>query len=175
MNVEEKTTESPATVKQTKAEKMIGNSRGKKFTKENQPTIRGRKLSRINEFKRSFDMDNPEREISHEDATKLMTHILFCNRSQLEAMCKNADLPIFLLCLIKGILTDTANGQTNTVERLFDRLFGRSMQPIELTGANRTPLFPSGPMSRKAYEAMLVELQTTGTIKQQKELPISKN
>lgn len=153
--------------KQGESTKMQkGNKRGKKFSRDCQPAIRGRKLTRMNELKKAFNLEDPARAISHEDATKLMTHILMCNRSQLEAMIKNTDLPIFLLCLIKGILTDTANGQTNTVERLFDRLFGRSMQPVEITGANRTPLIPSKPMSRKSYEAMLNELQTTGQIKQ---------
>jgi hypothetical protein len=174
MKVEEKTTESPATVKQTKAEKMKGNTRGVKFSATNQPKNPGRKPSRMTEFIKAFDMESPARAISQEDAMKLMTHILFCNRSQLETMIKNSDLPIFLLCLIKGILSDTTNGRTETVERLFDRLFGRSMQPIELTGAKGRPLIPNTPMSRKAYEAMLEELQTTGTIKKSA-IPISNN
>ena len=166
MNIEEKTAETPVTVKQTKAEKMKGNKRGKQFSAANQPAIRGRKPTRMNVFIKAFNMEDPERAISKEDAYKLLKHILFCNRSQLEAMIRNTDLPIFLLCLIKGISTDIANGQTATVERLFDRLFGRSMQPIELTGAKGLPLIPNGPMSRKAYGALLIELQTTGQIKQ---------
>lgn len=165
MSGEEKTIESPATVQQSRAEKMKGNKRGKRFTKENQPAKRGRKPTRMNEFIKSFNMEDSSRAISQEDAKKLMTHILFCNRAQLDSMIKNQDLPIFMLCLIKALLVDTANGNTATVEKLFDRLFGRSMQPVELTGPNKTPLIPTGPMSRKDYESMLLELQNTGQIK----------
>ncbi len=175
MKAEEKTAETPATMKQTRAEKMKGNKLGRKFSATNQPKNPGRKPTRMNEFIKAFNMSDPAQAISHEDAIKLMTFILMCNRSQLETMIKHVDLPVFLLCLIKGILSDTQNGMTNTVERLFDRIFGRSMQPVELTGANRTPLIPDKPMSRKSYEAMLEELQKTGQIKQQSVIPISNN
>jgi len=166
MNVEEKTTETPAAETQTKAAKMKGNKRGKKFSAANQPAVRGRKPSRMSEFIKSFNLEDPDRAISKEDAYKLLKHILFCNKSQLEAMARNSDLPVAIVCQIKAIVTDIANGRTETVDKLFDRLYGKSMQPVELSGVSGRPLISNTPMSRKAYEELYNRLISGQTSKQ---------
>ena len=111
------------------------------------------------EFTKAFKLDDESKEISKEDALKLMTKVLMSSKADLEAMARNADLPIAIACQIKAIVTDMQNGRTDTVDRLFDRLYGKSIQPMELTGAEGTPLIPKEPMSRKEYAAMLNKLK----------------
>jgi len=139
-----------------------GNKKGNRFSKTNKPKHPGRKPTRMNEFIKAFEMDDESRAISKEDAYRLMTHLLSCSKSQLEAMARNPDLPIAILTQIKAIITDLADGNTSTVDRLFDRLYGKSMQPMEITGAKGIPLIPDKPMSRKAYEQLLIKLQCGG-------------
>jgi hypothetical protein len=159
MNTENAVPETPKEESQTKAEKMKGNKRGVKFTAGNQPENRGRKPSRMKGLIQAFQMDDETRAISKEDSYRLLTHLLSCSKSQLEAMARNPDLPIAILTQIKAIITDLAGGSTSTVDRLFDRLYGRSMQPMEITGTKGIPLIPDKPMSRKSYELLLNRLQ----------------
>lgn len=113
----------------------------------------------MGEFIKAFNMDDSTRAISREDAYKLMSHLLSCSKTQLEAMARNPDLPISIVCQIKAIVTDMANGKTDTVDKLFDRLYGKSMQPMEITGGEGMPLIPDKPMSRKEYEKLLNRLK----------------
>lgn len=138
----------------------LGNTHGLRFSATNQPhTKGGRKPSRISALIKAFDMDDESRNISKEDAYRLMTHLLSCSKTQLEAMARNPDLPIAILTQIKAIITDLTHGSTSTIDRLFDRLYGRSMQPMEISGTKGIPLIPDKPMSRKAYEKLLLKLQ----------------
>jgi len=140
-----------------------GNKKGNRFSKSNQPKHPGRKPNRMNDLVKAFQMDDDTRAISKEDSYRLLTHLLSCSKSQLEAMARNPDLPIAILTQIKAIITDLADGSTSTVDRLFDRLYGRSMQPMEITGAKGNPIIPDKPMSRKAYEQLLIKLQCGGS------------
>lgn len=136
-----------------------GNKSGVLFSNRNQPGNRGRKPTRLNNFLKSIQMEKDFELISKEDAYKLLAMIIFCNRAELEKMTKSAHIPIFMAGIIKAIIVDTANGTIDTVEKVFDRLYGKGNQPIELTGAGGTPLIPTEPMSRKEYERLLSELK----------------
>lgn len=120
-----------------------GNKAGQKFSKTNQPARNGRKKTRMNQFIQEWGMDDPKRQISKEDVVKIMSYLITCNKSQLETMIKNPDLPMFAICQIKALISDCQIGKTETVDRIFDRLFGRSMQPVELTGADGKELYPT--------------------------------
>ena len=136
-----------------------GNKNGKRFSATRQPKNPGRKPSRMNEFIKAFNLEDESRQISREDATKLLVHLLGCNKAQLELMARNQDLPVSIVCQILAIVDDIANKKTDTVDKIADRLYGKSMQPLELTGAQGSPLIPTAPMSRKGYEALLNKLK----------------
>lgn len=142
---------------------LLGNDYGKRFSATNQPHIKGgRKPSRITTLIKIFGMEDQSQAISKDDAYKLMAHLLSCSKTQLEAMARNPDLPISIVCQIKAIITDLSYGRTDTVDRLFDRLYGKSMVSMEITGAQGIPLIPDKPMSRIAYQKLLSKLQGEG-------------
>ena len=137
-----------------------GNKNGRLFSKARQPGKRpGRKKSLINEFIKDFNLVDGSRQISREDANKLLWHILCCNKADFEAMSRNSDLPISLLSQIRAIAEDLKNGKTNTVDKIWDAIWGKSFQTMELTGAKSLPLIPAGPMSRKGYLKLLEDIQ----------------
>jgi len=136
-----------------------GNKHGRQFSASCQPKNKRGSSSRFSQMIKAFQMDDESRTITKDDSYRLMTHLLMASKSQLEAMARNPDLPIAILTQIKAIITDLADGNTSTVDRLFDRLYGRSMQPMEIAGAKGIPLIPDKPMSRKAYEQLLNKLQ----------------
>lgn len=136
-----------------------GNTNGNRFSEKRQPKNRtGRKPSRMNAFIKQYNLENPEEIISREDANKLLQYILSCNKVQFEALSRNGDLPVSILAQIFSIAEDLKNKKTDTIDRITDRLYGKTTQPMELTGAKGTPLIPSGPMSRKDYEKLLLKL-----------------
>ena len=142
-----------------------GNKNGRLFSKTRQPGKRpGRKPSLINEFVKEFNMEDESRQISREDANKLLWHMMCCNKTDFEAMSRNTDLPISILSQIFAIAEDLKNKRTNTVDKIWDRLYGKSPLKVELSGPQGIPLIPKGPMSRKDYEKLLDELESTGTI-----------
>lgn len=136
-----------------------GNNTGKRFSKTRQPAKAGRKKTRMNEFIKAFNLEDESRQISREDAIRLHVHLLSCNKAQLELMARNSDLPVSIVCQILAIVDDLQNKKTDTVDKIAASLYGKAVQLIELTGAAGTPLIPSKPMSRKAYETLLIKLK----------------
>lgn len=96
--------------------------------------------------------------MTKEDAQKLQRYLYFCSKAELEKMSRNSDLPIAIVAQIKAIITELALGKTDQIDRIYERLFGKATQPMELTGANGTPLIPKEPMSRKDFENLITEL-----------------
>lgn len=136
-----------------------GNKAGILFSKTNQPGNRGRKPTRLNRFLKSVQLQNDFELVSKEDIFKLLALVIFCNRAQLEKMTKNPEIPIFLAGIIKAIIVDTSTGTIETIEKILDRIYGKSFQSLEITGSAGTPLIPTEPMSRRDYERLLSELK----------------
>jgi hypothetical protein len=132
-----------------------GNKIGPRFSKTNQPKNPGRKPSRINQLIRTLKVEDEEEKLSKEDAAKLLGYILGCTKTQIEAMLRNPDVPFAITCQIRGMITDAQNGSTKTINEIMDRIWGKSLQPIEMTGPAGIPLIPDTPMSRKEYEELL--------------------
>ena len=91
---------------------------------------------------------------SKETADVLKT-LLTCNETQLLALSTNARLPAALKIIVKRVLQDIKNGNTETVERLWDRLFGKTgMSDTAATGQESSSInsiIPGAPISREAY------------------------
>lgn len=124
--------------------KKVGNpnigTSGKRFSKDRQPVKNGRKPTRMAEFIKAFGMDNDNRKISKEDAYKLLTHLLSCSKTELQAMGNNPDLPVSIICQIKAIVTDIENGRTDTVDKLFDRLYAKEQTTVVSVDSKRASI-----------------------------------
>lgn len=104
-------------------------------------------------------MDDVTRDISKEDTVRLLRHILNCSKAELELIARNHDLPILILSQIQAIVSEIKNGKTDTVDKLFDRIYGKTPTTMEVTGAQGSPLIPETPMSRQEYQDMLTKLK----------------
>lgn len=133
---------------------------GNRFSKGNQPRNPGRKKSRISELGISLEEEGCN--LSREDIYKLLNFLLSCNRSEIEKLSRDPLVPIFIITLIRGISKDMEMGKADIIFKLYDRVYGKSMQPMEISGTKGIPLIPDKPMSRKAYEKLLIKLQCGG-------------
>ncbi len=136
-----------------------GHKIGNRFSRENQPRNPGRKLSRLNEFSNAFNLIDEDRKISKEDTFKLLEYLLSCSKTDIEIIVRDPDLPISMICLIKAIVDDLSRGKCETVFKLYDRLYGKTIQAVELPTSQGVPNIPKGPMGRMDYVRLLDELQ----------------
>ncbi len=135
-----------------------GHNYGNRFSHNNQPQNSGRKPSRLKILQAIFNSLDENERLSKEDILKLLEYIIICNKAQLETIARNPDLPMIIVNQIKAIVTDLASGKTDTVDKIFDRLYGKATISLEVTGAAGVPLIPDKPMSRKEYETMYEQL-----------------
>lgn len=99
-------------------------------------------------------------QLSKNDTSNLLACLLTCNEAQLDALYTNKKIPVAIKIIIKRILEDVKNGSTDTVERLWEKLFGKTgLNTPEAaaaaangsTGEALSTLIPDGPISREAY------------------------
>ena len=114
------------------------NNTGNRFSTDNQPTKNGRKPSMYKYLKEITGV-KVEYELSKEDYFKMIRFLMEQSKPTLEAILRDANnnpdskTSIWICNIARAILSDTKNGVTDTVEMLFDRLFGKSMQPVDHT------------------------------------------
>lgn len=95
-------------------------------------------------------------QMTNKETSDMLKTLLTCNETQLNALFHNAKLPVALKIIIKRILQDIQNGNTETVERLWDRIFGKTgMSDPTQVGGNVSDsinsIIPGAPISREAY------------------------
>lgn len=95
-------------------------------------------------------------QMTNKETSDMLKTLLTCNETQLNALFHNAKLPVALKIIIKRILQDIHNGNTETVERLWDRIFGKTgMSDPAQVGGNVSDsinnIIPGAPISREAY------------------------
>lgn len=94
--------------------------------------------------------------LSKTDTANLLACLLTCNETQLTALMANDKLPLAIKAIIKRIMLDAQAGETVTVERIWDRLFGKGPMSLDATPITGVPsslpgLIPDQPISREAY------------------------
>lgn len=70
----------------------------------------------------------------------------------------NPDIPIWVINIVTAINTDVRYGRTNTVEMLFDRVFGKAVQPVQgdiITNGKQ----PTDEMTDEELEAEIKSLE----------------
>lgn len=113
-----------------------GNKQGNRFTSENQPKNKGRKPSLYKQLK-ELTGKKVDFELSKEDYYKVIRFLMERTPGELQRILDNAKdkengtTPIWVLNIISAINSDIRYGRTSTIDMIFDRLFGKSTQPIE--------------------------------------------
>lgn len=144
-----------------------GNKMGNRFTSENQPKKRGRGRLSMLKYIQSMTGKGVNSQSSKEEILKVIQLLFESSTAELEPLLKdpdnpnkpNKDTPIWVLSIISAINADIRYGRTSTVEMLFDRIFGKDMQPVELTGAKGSPLFVPSQMTTEEIEREIAKIE----------------
>lgn len=94
--------------------------------------------------------------LTKNDTYNLLSCLLTCNEKQLEAIYKNNKVPVAIKTVIKRLLDDSKLGNIETVEKLWDRIFGKAGQvTLNMPADNTQPavpgIIPGTVVSREAY------------------------
>lgn len=115
-----------------------GNNLGKdyRFSSDNQPKKNGRKPALYKQLK-ELTGKKVDFELSKEDYFKTIRFLMERSPAELKKIVEDArdndkaSTPIWVLNIISAIQMDIRYGRTSTIEMIFDRLFGKALQPIE--------------------------------------------
>lgn len=91
--------------------------------------------------------------LTQADTYNLLSCLLTCNESQLDAIYINPKVPLVIKTVIKRLKEDARVGAIDTIERLWDRIFGKNQTAakIQLPEGVNQGLLPNTLVSREAY------------------------
>ena len=92
-------------------------------------------------------------QLSKQDTANLLACLLTCNETQLVALYNNKKIPIVIKTVIKRLQEDAKLGNIGTIEKLWDRVFGKNAMSLNLPEQTQleTGILPNVPVSREAY------------------------
>lgn len=92
-------------------------------------------------------------QLTKSDTANLLACLLTANENQLNAIYKNKKVPVAVKTVIKRLLDDAKLGNIETVEKLWDRIFGKAGMMLNLPEQTQqmTGIIPNTPVSREAY------------------------
>lgn len=92
-------------------------------------------------------------QLTKQDTANLLACLLTCNEAQLQALYNNKKIPIVIKTVIKRLQEDAKLGNIETVEKLWDRVFGKGQMQLNLPESQQlqTGIIPNVPVSREAY------------------------
>lgn len=96
---------------------------------------------------------NLDLQLTKTDTANLLACLLTANETQLKALYQNRKIPIAIKTVIKRIIDDSKLGNIETVEKLWDRVFGKAGMMLDLPKQVQTAtgIIPNTPVSREAY------------------------
>lgn len=95
---------------------------------------------------------NMNLQLTKTDTANLLACLLTCNEQQIDAIASNPKVPIAIKIVIKRLKEDIKLGNIETVEKLWDRVFGKAAMSLDLPQqATATGIIPNTPISREAY------------------------
>lgn len=80
--------------------------------------------------------------LTAEEVRDLDTALLSMRLDEVTNLAKAIEAPLYVRGLAMAILTETKQGKCGTIERLRERLYGKAVQPVELTGKDGSALIP---------------------------------
>lgn len=113
-----------------------GNKIGKQFSSENQPKKNGRKPSLYKKLK-DLDGKKVDFELSKEDYYNIIRYLMERTPGELKRIVENArddingTIPVWVINIISAIQFDIRYGRMNTIDSIFDRIFGKAIQPVD--------------------------------------------
>lgn len=108
-----------------------GNQEGVKFTSTRQPKNAGRKPSRFKQLLNK--LEDVGETISVEDYGEITKTLLTLNAEELQGVAEDKSTPIAVIMIANAISGDLNNQRIDNLEKLLDRVFGKSTSPIDLT------------------------------------------
>lgn len=92
-------------------------------------------------------------QLTKQDTANLLACLLTCNNSQLQALMTNKKVPVVIKTVIKRLIEDEKLGNIETIEKLWDRIFGKGPMQLNLPEGQQlqTGIVPNQPVSREAY------------------------
>ena len=92
-------------------------------------------------------------QLTKQDTANLLACLLTCNHSQLQALMTNKKVPVVIKTVIKRLIEDEKLGNIETIEKLWDRIFGKGPMQLNLPEGQQlqTGIIPNQPVSREAY------------------------
>lgn len=92
-------------------------------------------------------------QLTKQDTANLLACLLTCNEAQLAALYRNKKIPIVIKTVIKRLQEDARLGNIETVEKLWDRVFGKGQMQLNLPEGQQLQagIIPNVPVSREAY------------------------
>lgn len=92
-------------------------------------------------------------QLTKHDTANLLACLLTCNHSQLQALMTNKKVPVVIKTVIKRLIEDEKLGNIETIEKLWDRIFGKGPMQLSLPEGQQlqTGIIPNVPVSREAY------------------------
>lgn len=136
---------------------MPRGEKGKRFTSEYQPKVRGRRVGGAKTFFDRIKIDMPDMVVRRGDYYEILEVLLSADREYISELAKDETIPVSILCIIKAIKTDMDEGTTKTIETLLTRVHGKPEQPI--VGAEGKPLIPEVKLSREEIEKEIKRLE----------------
>ena len=104
---------------------------GKKFTKTNQPKNVGRKPSR---FKQILEgLESIGETLSLEDYKNITATMLTLTKDELIKLASSDSTPMAILLIASAIQGDATNMRMDNLDKLLDRLFGKSTNNVDVT------------------------------------------
>ena len=95
---------------------------------------------------------NLDLQLTKNDTANLLACLLTANRNQLQAIYDNEKTPLAIRIVVKRLMNDSKIGEIKTVERLWDRIFGKSGMLLDLPQESKAAgIIPNTPVSREAY------------------------
>lgn len=95
---------------------------------------------------------NLDLQLTKNDTANLLACLLTANQQQLQALYDNAKTPLAIRIVIKRLMNDAKVGEICTIERLWDRIFGKFGMFTDLPQETKSSgIIPNTPVSREAY------------------------
>ena len=104
---------------------------GKKFSQDYQPDRR--KLSLFRMLANIIGEQELDVSFTKEDFYKCYQYIIELNEEQILQVIEDPQTPIWMVSVAKAIVVDAKTGSSQTIEKMFDRLFGRAAQSTDIT------------------------------------------
>lgn len=95
------------------------------FSSTHQPAKKGRKPAIYKQLTAQMESNKISIELSKEDFNHLQQWVLERNKEELQQIAKNPQTPVFLVNMIMAIISDTKSGSYGTIERTYERIFGK--------------------------------------------------